>query len=105
MRVADLGDRALAALLAAGVLRGDEADEGHELGGAPEAVEVADLAFSSVVKSSRRRRYRSSTPWEEADRIVEAAGARYSAQTGHQPWKFVFRAVDGARRISARKLA
>src|SRR5204863_473887 len=41
--VADLGDRSLSAFLAAGVLRGYETDEGHELGGAAEAVEVADL--------------------------------------------------------------
>ena len=41
--VADLGDRALPALLAGGVLRGDEPDEGHELLGAVEAAEVADL--------------------------------------------------------------
>src|SRR6266498_1971779 len=43
VRVADLGDRALPALLAAGALRGDEADEGHELGSGLEAIEVADL--------------------------------------------------------------
>src|SRR5262249_50367236 len=42
--VADLGDRALAALLTGGVLRGHEADEGHELLGAREAAEVADLS-------------------------------------------------------------
>jgi hypothetical protein len=38
-----LGDRALAALLPGGVLRGDEPDEGHQLLRAAEAAEVADL--------------------------------------------------------------
>src|SRR6266516_1702943 len=41
--VADLGDRPLPALLAGGALRGDEPDEGHQLLGRLEAVEVADL--------------------------------------------------------------
>jgi hypothetical protein len=41
--VADLGDRALPALLAARMLGGHEPDEGHELLGPTEAVEVADL--------------------------------------------------------------
>src|SRR5207245_3317178 len=43
--VADLGDRALPALLAGGALRGHQADEGHELLGAAEAAEVADLGY------------------------------------------------------------
>jgi hypothetical protein len=41
--VADLGDRALAALLAGGVLGGHQADEGHELLAGAEAIEVTDL--------------------------------------------------------------
>jgi hypothetical protein len=41
--VADLGDRSLPASLAGGVLGGHEPDEGHELLGRPEAVEIADL--------------------------------------------------------------
>src|SRR5215211_3902119 len=41
--ITDLGDRALAAALARGVLRGDEPDEGHELLGRSEAAEVTDL--------------------------------------------------------------
>jgi hypothetical protein len=41
--VADLGDRPLPAVLAGGVLRGHETDEGHELLGGAEATEVADL--------------------------------------------------------------
>src|SRR5262249_56047053 len=43
MCVADLGDRALPALLTGGALGGHEADESHELLGAAEAAEVADL--------------------------------------------------------------
>ena len=43
MGVADLGDRSLPALLAGGALGGHEPDEGHELLGRLEAVEVADL--------------------------------------------------------------
>ncbi len=42
--VADFRDRALSALLAGGALRGHEPDEGHQLRGRPEAVEVADLS-------------------------------------------------------------
>src|SRR5919106_2579632 len=41
--VADLGDRALPALLAGGVLAGHQADEGHELLRTCEAAEAADL--------------------------------------------------------------
>ena len=41
--VSDLGDRALAAHFARGVLRGHQPDEGHELLGAAETAEVADL--------------------------------------------------------------
>src|SRR5439155_2406538 len=41
--VADLGDRPLSALLAAGVLRGRETDEGDHFLCAAEAAEVADL--------------------------------------------------------------
>lgn len=43
MGIADLGDRALPALVARGALGGDEADEGHELLRPLEAREVADL--------------------------------------------------------------
>jgi hypothetical protein len=39
----NLGDRALPALLAGGVLGGHQADEGHQLLGGAEAIEVADL--------------------------------------------------------------
>ena len=41
--VADFRDRALAAVIAGGMLGGHEADEGHQLLGAGEAAEVADL--------------------------------------------------------------
>ena len=41
--VADLGDRTLLAVLAGGMLRGDEPDEGHELLRGAEAAEIADL--------------------------------------------------------------
>jgi galactokinase len=37
---------------------------------------------------------------QEADRIVERAAGRYWASTGRRPRAFVFRAVDGAGRIS-----
>ena len=44
MAVADLGDRPLPALFTRGALRGHQSDEGHQLLGGLEALEVADLA-------------------------------------------------------------
>jgi hypothetical protein len=64
VRVADLRDRALAALLTRGVLRGHQANEGHELLGGVEAAEVADLGHQG-----------------ERGQSVDAAQA---AQPGHQ---------------------
>src|SRR5207245_2879826 len=57
--VTDFRDRALSALLAARMLGGDEPDEGHQLLGAFEAVEVADLgdeARAVSVSIPRRQR-------------------------------------------------
>src|SRR5204863_143512 len=78
VRVADLADRALPALLARGALGGNETDEAHELFRAVEAAEVADLARQPECSRANLRASRRSVLTRSPGRCGTNPGATTS---------------------------